>query len=365
MHKLPKEDQPTYVLSYSRAVRLGRYALLILLIGAALVRWILAWVHSVKPLTQGVEWTVELLRPLIAAHVGLLLTAGAVAFASTFLPDLSLTDHGLAVRTLLGWEVIPWTKVSMVRIISFEESDRRLVLIQGHWARWSIWPRLVSLCLGAGFAPGILLTSSIRDFKPLMLRLYKEVTQAAPEATFDDQFFSLPARLTLEPVPTLRNLVDEARDEGWPLALSGRVMAAIPVGLVLVSLLILILEGGAWWNPLVIAGLCGVEWLIGAFYLYALAELFPANVELREAGLLYPLPQVPRALLAVPMAMLVASGVPFLAAMLGLAGVLWAVILTALLVQQMYHLKSILPTLIGGAFQVLYQFLILAFVLTQ
>jgi hypothetical protein len=139
-------------------------------------------------------------------------------------------------------------------------------------------------------------------------------------------------------------------------------MAAVPAGLILVQLLILILEGDVWWKGLAIAGLCGLEWLIGALYLYALAEIFPGLVEFRETALLYPLAQIPRALLSLPMAMLVAAGVPFLAAMLGLAGVLWAVILTALLVQQFYRLKSIVPAVIGGAFQALFQFLVLAIV---
>jgi len=71
-------------------------------------------------------------------------------------------------------------------------------------------------------------------------------------------------------------------------------------------------------------------------------------------------PQIPRALLALPMAMLVAAGLPFLAAMVGLVGVVWAVILTALLVQEIYSLKSILPTAVGGTLQALFQFLVLA-----
>ena len=39
-----------------------------------------------------------------------------------------------------------------------------------------------------------------------------------------------------------------------------------------------------------------------------------------------------------------------------------AVILTAIMVQKMYNLKSILPAVIGGAFQALFQFLILLIV---
>ncbi len=124
----------------------------------------------------------------------------------------------------------------------------------------------------------------------------------------------------------------------------------------------LIREGGVWWKPLAIAGLCGIEWVIGAFYLFALAEILPTYVDFRQAALLYPTAQMPRALLSVPMAMLVAAGVPFLAAMLGLAGVLWAVVLTAFLVQEIYRLDSILPAMIGGAFQALFQFLVLAIV---
>jgi hypothetical protein len=64
------------------------------------------------------------------------------------------------------------------------------------------------------------------------------------------------------------------------------------------------------------------------------------------------------------MAMLVGAGLPFLAAMVGLAGVLWAVTLTALLVQRLYRLDSILYALAGGAFQAMFQFLVLGVIFT-
>jgi hypothetical protein len=378
MAKLHRDDLPTYVLSYPRWVRLSRIGAVVLLVGVALVGWVLAWVNLIRPLVQAVNiaagssqeigqllvktLATQPLRPLLSAHLSLLLVAGAIAFLYDLLPDLALTDDGLAVHRLLGWQVVPWTTVKVVRIMSFEKAGRRLVLIQGKWTRWSPWPRLVSVCLGAGFEPGVLVTSAIRDFKPLMLRLYKEVSKAVPEALFDDEFMSPSALIILEPMPTLSTLVAQAHGEGWPLAVSAQGMIAVTAGLILVQLLILLLEGDLWWKPLAIIVLCGLEWVIGSLYLYALAEIFPGEVELREAALLYPLPQIPRAILALPMAMLVAAGAPFLAAMLGLAGVLWAVTLTALLVQQMYRLKSILPAMVGGTVQALFQFLILGIV---
>jgi hypothetical protein len=375
MTKVQEEDQPTYVLSYSRWVSLSRIGAVILLVGATLVNWVLAWVSFLRPLIEVMDTTAwgspegsrvlidtlaaQPLRPLISANLSLVFVAGALAFLYALLPDLALTDDGLAVRTLLGWKVIPWAKVKVVRIVSFEKPEQYLVLVQGNWARWSPWPRLVSICLGAGFEPGVFFTSAIRDFEPLMLRLYQEVKKAAPEALFDDEFVSPSALMVAQPASTIANLVDQARREGWPLGVSAQAMAAVPAGLILVQILLVILEGDVWWKLLAIAGLCGLEWLIGALYLYAMAEIFPGEVELREAALLYPIPQIPRALVALPMAMLVAAGVPFLAAILGLAGVLWAVILTAMLVQQLFRLESILPATIGGTVQVVFQFLIL------
>jgi hypothetical protein len=378
MTKLQGDDLPTYILSYPRWVRWSRTGAVVLLVGIVLVRWVLAWVNFLRPLIEVMSSTswgssegsqvllqtlaAQPLRPLISANLSLLLVAGALAFLYSLLPDLALTDDGVAARTLLGWQVIPWTAITVVRIISLSKEDRHLVLVQGKWGRWSIWPRLVSACLGAGFAPGLLLTSAIRDFEPLMTRLYREVKEAVPDALFDDGFMSPSALLVLEPTPTLVNLVAQARDERWPVSFSAQAMAAVPAGLILIQLLLLILERGAWWELIAVAFLCSMEWLIGTFYLYALAEFFSGAIDFDEAALLYPLPQIPRALLAIPMAMLVAAGAPFLAAMLGLVSVLWAVILTALLVQQMYHLKSILPAVIGGAVQALFQFLILIIV---
>lgn len=372
MAKLQGDDLPTYILSYPRLVRWGRAGMALLLVGGALVRWVLAWVHFLRPVIESLSGPVDPIHilaaqplyPLLAAHLGLLLVAGALAFLYAFLPDLSLADEGLAVRTLLGWHAIPWSTVNAVRIVSFSESDRRLVLVQGTWSRWSLWPRLVSVCLGGGFEPGVLFSSDIRDFKPLMLRLYQEVRQAVPDALFDDEFISPSALMVLEPTPSLEALTEQARDEPWPVSISAQAMAAVPAGLVVVQLLLFLLEGDAWWKPLAIIGLGGLEWLIGALYLYALAEIFPARVEFQESALLYPIPQIPRALLTIPMAMLVAAGLPFLAALLGMASILWSVVLTAILFQQMYRLKSILPSMIGGALQALYQFLILAIVFT-
>ena len=378
MAKLQGDNLPTYILSYSRRVSLIRTGAVILLVGVALGRWVLAWIAFLRPALEVMSRTAwgtpegsrllldtvaaQPLRPLVAAHLGLLFTAGALAVIYALLPDLSIDDEGLAVRTLTGWHVIPWSAVTVVRIQSFAESDRRLVLIQGNWTKWSPWPRLVSACLGAGFAPGVLFSSDIRDFKPLILRLYQEVRSASPEALFDDQFASPSALIVQEPSPTLDLLVEQAQGEGWPMNVSAQAMAAVPAGLVLVELLILILYGGNWWEPVAVVALCGFEWLIGTFYLYALAEFLPGEIEFQEAALLYPLPQIPRALLAVPMAMLVAAGAPFLAAMIGLVGVIWAVILTAFLVRHLFRLRSILPAVIGGVFQALFQFLVLALV---
>ncbi len=376
MAKLQGDDRPTYILNYPRWVRWSRTGAVLLLVAVALARWVLAWAQFLRPAIEVMShpaWgtpdgsrmlvdtlAAQPLRPLVSANLSLVLVAGAIACLYHILPDMSLADDGLAVHTLLGWQVVPWTAVRVVRIVSFEKKGRRLILVQGQWARWSPWPRLVSVCLGAGLAPGLFFTSAIRDFKPLMLRLYQEVSRAVPDALFDDEFVSPSALLVAEPTPTLATLADQARDEGWPLAVSAQAMGAVAAGLVSVQLLILLLEGDLWWKSLAIVILCGIEWFIGALYLYALAEFLPGSVEFREVALLYPLPQIPRALLAVPMAMLVAAGAQFLAAMLGMAAVLWAVMLTALLVQQIYRLESIQPATIGGLFQALFQFLILA-----
>ncbi len=372
MAKRQEEDNLTYALSYPRRIRLARFGLIVLLTAAALVRWVQAWIAFVRPVvlyakntSQAIDFlNVQPLRPLISAHLSLILVAGAIAFIYYFLPDLSLADDGLAMRSITGWSAIPWQTITAVRIATLEESNRRLVLIQGRWSRWSPWPRLVSACLGGGFAPGLFFTSDIREFAPLMSRTYREMTQATPEVVFDDEFFALPGRMILEPNPTLEGLVDQARNEGWPLSLSTQAMAAVAGGLVLNQLLILLLFGGAWWKSLAIIGLCALEWLIGALYLYGLTEIFPAHYDLKDGVLLYPLAQIPRALLSLPMAMLVAAGLPFLGAMVGLAGVLWAVILAVFLVQQMYHLKSIMPAMAGGTLQALFQFIVLAIVLT-
>jgi hypothetical protein len=371
MIKLQTDDRPTYVLSYPSWVRWARTGLVVLLAVAAVVRWVLAWVHYAQPFFEGIRASVPLravlaaipLRPLISAHVGLLLAAGAVAVVYAFLPDLGVTDAGLAVRTLRGWWLIPWGSIRAVREASLTK-PWHLVVVQGQWTRWSPWPRLVSMSVGAGYAPGLLLTSALRDLEPLIERLYLEVKAAVPDAIFDSEFYAVAAVLVTEPMSGLADLVDQARQEGWPLDVSGQAMAGVAAGLLLAQLLNMLLFGSAWWKLVAILVLCGVEWGLGAFYLYALAEFYPHRVSLRQAAMLYPLPQIPRAVLAVPMAMFVASGLPFLAVGAGLAAVLWSVLLTALLVQQLFRMKSLLPAMAGGLLQALYLFLMLALALS-
>ncbi|MGD2040906.1 MAG: hypothetical protein PVH11_08775 [Anaerolineae bacterium] len=373
MIKLQGDDRPTYILRYPRMIRWTKGGLILFLVIAALLQWGSAWVRYLRPVIEVIGTsidpipvlTAQPLRPLIGAHLSLLFVAGAIAFLYAALPDLSLAEGGLAARTALGWRAIPWASITTVRLILFEESPRTLVLVQGTWSRWSPWPRLVSMCLGAGFEPGLLFTSDIQEFRPFIQRLYDEVTHISPDALFDDEFFSLPVRLVLEPGATLDILAEQVSGEGWPLNLSAQAMAAVPAGLAVVNLLLMAIYGGGWWKPLVIIGLCEVEWLIGAFYLYALAEFFPAEIEYQQAALLYPLPQVPRALLTVPMAILVAAGLAFPAALVGLVGVIWSVLLTTFLVQKIYRLDSILPAMLGGAVQALYQFMILALAVTR
>ena len=367
-----EEESPTYVLSYPRRVRLVRFGLAALLIIAALVRWALVWIAFLRPIVlyaRNSSHAIDMLngqplRPLISAHLGLILVAGAVAFIYDFLPDLSLSDKGLAMRSILGWNAIPWQTIKAVRIAKLEESERRLILIQGSWSRWSPGPRLVSVCLGGGFSPGLFFTSDIHEFAPLIGRIYRETSQAVPDVIFDDEFFALPARIALEPNPSLEGLVAQARDEAWPVGLSAQAMAAVAGGLLFSQVLILILFGGAWWKLPAILGLCGLEWMIGALYLFGLTEVFPAHYEFQDGLLLYPMAQIPRALLSLPMAMFVAASLPFVGAMIGLAGVLWAVTLTIFLVQQMYHFKSIMPAMVGAMLQAIFQFIILAIALT-
>jgi hypothetical protein len=355
-----------------------------LLLGlGALGNWILTWVGFAQPVAEavaaagpGAAWgrilldalAAQPLRPLIAAHISLALAFVAIRIVYDLLPDLGLVEDGLAVHRFLRWQVVPWAHVHTVRLATLgdpaeQPAPQRLVVVQGTWLRWCLGPRLVSMVMGAGFNPAVLFTSDIRDFGPLMLRLYKEVKKAAPQALFDDDFFAAPASILFEPAETLDGLVEQARTEGWPLDLSVQAMGAVAAGLLLAKLLGLLLWGGAWWQPVAILFLVSVEWMVGALYLYALAEFLPGSVEFGASALVYPMAQIPRAVLSVPMIMLVAVGLGWLAAVVGLIGVIWAVLLTSLLVQRIYRLDAMSPAIPGGVLHAGYLFILLAIAL--
>jgi hypothetical protein len=88
MSKRQEEDSRTYVLSYPRRIRLARFGLIVLLTVAALVRWVQAWIAFVRPVvlyakntSQAIDFlNAQPLRPLISAHLSLILVAGAIAF---------------------------------------------------------------------------------------------------------------------------------------------------------------------------------------------------------------------------------------------------------------------------------------------
>ena len=204
------EGAPTYVLGYPRPVRLARAAVTVLLAGGAVVHWVLAWIDFAGPALEALNagggglrpaveaLAIQPLRPLLAAHLGLLLAAWAIAIAGDLLPDLALADGGFLVRRLRRWSLVPWSSVRAVRAMHLG-GERYLVLVQGRWGRLAAGPRLVSLLLGAGAVPGVLLTSAMRDFLPFMERLYHEVKAAVAEPVLDDAFYSLPAALAVDP----------------------------------------------------------------------------------------------------------------------------------------------------------------------
>jgi hypothetical protein len=359
-----EQDTRSYTLSYPWPVRVSRASLALGLAGAAVARCAVAWVQFGGPLLRGGALADQPIRPLLAAHLGLLITVWSVGFILSFLPDLALTERALAARILFKWHTLPWPAVAEIRTMGFSRSNRRLVLIQGRWRWHAMWWRPISACLGAGTEPGLLFTSAIRDFEPLLTRVREEVSAANPNVLLDDEFFSLPARLVLEPVPTLAALAEQTRDEGWPVSISAQAMGAVSLGLVIVQLIMLGLDGGVWWQPLIILAAGAAEWAAGAVYIYALAAFLPGAVDLRQGMLLYPIAQVPRALLGLVTIMMLAAGLLWLAAMAALISVLWAVLLTALLVQQLYRLPSILPALPGAAIQALFQFMLLVLIFT-
>jgi hypothetical protein len=318
-----------------------------------------------------------LVAAILLLALGLLGASGLRAL----LPEIETRPEGLAVRHGRGWRLVPWQRVLAITDTEISEQNHVLLLqAEGGLS----WPhRLSSLLYEGSWKPGVLITSAISNFEPLMQRVVLEVTRAQgqrptprPEPLLRTQAYSKLLQLTLRPGQAIDRLVEEAREEDPPPPVTlGRVLtAARPmVALSLLPALLLIVEltlRQAQIPSLRLLSVALMLWLISFLewpVVSLVAQVFDEGAQSSSEGsrglYLYPTVQLPRvvALLASLLLLIAAAQVPFfgfLPLLLWLVAIGWSFLLTAGLWESLYDWRGT-QLLIGGAAPVIYQLLVL------
>jgi hypothetical protein len=313
---------------------------------------------------------------LVAAHLLAIIMLGILVALRNLLPELEARNQGLAVRYFQKWILIPWSSIKSIKVTEFSE-ESQIVLVQTDGSR-PLTARLNSLIYDGSFAPGVLITSAISNFEPLLQRIILEVTRIQSErATLaDTPILQSEARspfllLSFRPGTTIDRLVEESReDESTKDLKPARLLRAagpmfflalmpalllfadrviqqgvLPDGRVLVAMIVLVLLGM-------------LEWPLVCLVSEALDEMTGGGEEGQRVFYLYPLIQLPRLLPLAGALVMVLLGVPILPVLLWFGALAWSFLLAAGLWEALYDWRGG-QLLAGGLVPVAFQLLIL------
>lgn len=313
---------------------------------------------------------------LIAGHLLVAIALGVLVGLRNLLPELEARGEGLAVRYFSRWVVVPWTRVSAIKVTELSE-ESQIVLIQTSGGLPSAF-RLASVIYHGGLAPGVLVTSAMSNFEPLLQRVVLEVTrhQAGRAPDGDSPILQSGARsalllLSFRSGATLDQMVAEAReDEATKELIPRRLLpAAGPMfWLALPPMLLLLFDRaiaqGILPDSRLVVGsvmlfvLGLLEWPLVALVTIALDDMTGGGEEGQRIFYLYPTIQLPRLLPLAGALLLVLLGVPILPVLLWIAAIFWSFLLAAGLCEALYdwHGGQLLTS---GLLPVVFQLLIL------
>ena len=313
---------------------------------------------------------------LVAAHLLVLIMLAIIAALRNLLPELQARGEGLAVRYFNRWVVLPWSRVSAIKVTEFSE-ESQIVLVQ---TTGGLPPaaRLSSLIYDGSLAPGVLITSALSNFEPLMQRMVLEVTRSQSERTapVDSPILQSEARsllllLSFRAGQTIDRLVEESRadEETKELKPAYLLRAAGPMfWLALPPPLLMICDraiqqailpdGRLIVGAIVLFLLSLLEWPLVCLVSLALDETTGGGEEGNRAFYLYPLIQLPRLLPLAGALVMVLLGVPVLPVLFWIGAIAWSFLLAAGLWEALYDWRGG-QLLAGGLVPVTFQLLIL------
>jgi hypothetical protein len=312
---------------------------------------------------------------LVAAHVLLALMLGVVIALRNLLPELEARGNGLAVRYMRGWLLIPWSSITAIKVTEFSE-ESQIVLVQA--ARGLPFAaRLSSLIYDGSFTPGVLITSALSTFEPLLQRAVLEITrQSGQAAQADTPIFQNEARsplllLSFRAGTTIDQLVEEIREDESSKEFQTRrlLRAAKPMfWLALPPPLLMFFDraiqqaivpdAGLVFGMIVLFLLSLLEWPLVCLVSLVLDEMTGGGEEGNRAFYLYPSIQLPRLLPLAGALIMVLLGVPILPVLFWMGAIGWSFLLAAGLWEALYDWRGG-QLLAGGLVPVVFQLLIL------
>jgi hypothetical protein len=324
---------------------------------------------------------------LVSAHLLLALALGALVALRNLLPALEARPEGLRVRYFGRWREVPWEKVSAIKATEFSEQSQA-VLIEVRGSALPASSRAGSALYDGGSRPGVLLTSAISNFEPLLQRVLLHVSQshrryADEEPSDENPLFQRDAHswllwLAFRPSAALDQLVERVRaDETTKLFRLGPTLRALWHMLAVVLPVVLLPLFGRLFSQalppdagvlasmvlLLVLGL--LEWPLIALLAPWLDDSTGGGEDGQRPLYLYPTTQLPRVLTGLAGLAMLALGVPVLPVIAFIAGIAWSFLLAAGLWEALYGWRGT-QLLLGGLAPVAYQLIVLlVYLITQ
>lgn len=330
--------------------------------------------------TQGVPFMGVATRPdlpapwwlLVAAHLMLLLGIPALLWLRSALPNLEARDEGLSVHGLLGdrRRLIPWQRIKAFKATEVSEQNQVLLLQSPNLPTFG---RLSGIIYDGSLTPGVLITSAIGNFQPLLGHALNQIAPLEEEGrppVLQQEAQSWLIWLTLGRRAALKGLVETARADPATKALDQRATLAAAGSMALLTLLPALL--------LVVAGLLGdappqlgllaaatglwlfamLEWPLISLGSVLLDENSGGGEEGYRALYLYPTSQLPRLLTLLAALLFVVVGLPLLALVAWIGALAWSYWLASDFFAELYEWRGS-QVILGGLLPVLWQLLIL------
>jgi hypothetical protein len=311
---------------------------------------------------------------LVSAHLTLILAIAAILWLRNLLPAIESRSEGIAMRDSLrgSWRLMPWDRVRALKLTEVSEQSQ-ILLLQGPGL--PAVQRITSLLYDGSASGGVLITSAISNFQPMLEHAIGQINPFEREGgtpVLRQEARSPLLWMAFGGSAARTALVSDARDDAGTHAMkniasllpAARTMAAVA----LLPALLLVL-GGLMVDRAPTAGL-----LIGALalWIFGLLEwplvglisvLLDDNTGGGEEGYrafyIYPTSQLPRLLPLVAALVLQVVGAPILPSLAWLGAIIWAFWLGRSLWESLYEWRGS-QAILGGLLPVVWQLLLLA-----